>query len=136
GLVALALGIWLFRHLPVNSVGRGAVSLLAVASIVTALALTAVEGTAGAEPTAGKAAAAGDGPVPETYTTDRLAELRTEGPVFVNFTAAWCITCKVNEQVALSSSGVADAFADAGVAYLKGDWTNEDPVITRALAEY
>ena len=136
GLVVLALGIWLFRHLPANSVGRGAVSFLAVASIVTALALTAVEGTVGGEPTAGRAVAAGDGPVPEAYTADRLAKLRTAGPVFVNFTAAWCITCKVNEQVALSSSELEDAFADAGVAYLKADWTNEDPLITRALADY
>ena len=136
GLVVLALGIWLFRHLPANSVGRCAVSFLAVASIVTALALTAVEGTVGGEPTAGRAVAAGDGPVPETYTADRLAKLRTAGPVFVNFTAAWCITCKVNEQVALSSSELEDAFADAGVAYLKADWTNEDPLITRALADY
>ncbi|MEE2913709.1 MAG: protein-disulfide reductase DsbD domain-containing protein [Pseudomonadota bacterium] len=136
GLVTLAFGIWLFRHLPANSVGRGAVSFLAVASIVTALALTAVEGTVGGVPTAGRAVAAGDGPIPETYTADRLAKLRTAGPVFVNFTAAWCITCKVNEQVALSSSELADAFADAGVAYLKADWTNEDPLITRALADY
>ena len=136
GLVVLALGIWLFRHLPANSVGRCAVSFLAVASIVTALALTAVEGTVGGEPTAGRAVGAGDGPVPETYTADRLAKLRTAGPVFVNFTAAWCITCKVNEQVALSSSELEEAFADAGVAYLKADWTNEDPLITRALADY
>jgi len=136
GLVTLAFGIWLFRHLPANSVGRGAVSFLAVASIVTALALTAVEGTVGGVPTAGRAVAAGDGPIPETYSADRLAKLRTAGPVFVNFTAAWCITCKVNEQVALSSSELADAFADAGVAYLKADWTNEDPLITRALADY
>ncbi|PDH36221.1 MAG: thiol:disulfide interchange protein [OM182 bacterium MED-G24] len=136
GLVAITFGIWLFRHLPSGTIGRGLVSVLAVASIVSALALTTVEGSAGAEPTTGKAAAAVDGPVPETYSPDRLAELRTEGPVFVNFTAAWCITCKVNEQVALSSSGVANAFADGGVSYLKGDWTNEDPVITNALAEY
>ena len=73
--------------------------------------ITAVEGTVGGEPTAGRAVAAGDGPVPETYTADRLAKLRTAGPVFVNFTAAWCITCKVNEQVALSSSELEDAFA-------------------------
>lgn len=136
GLVAITFGIWLFRHLPTGVFGRGLVSVLAVVSIVSALALTAVEGSAGAEPTSGKEAAAGNGPVPETYSVARLAELRDEGPVFVNFTAAWCITCKVNEQVALSSSNVAEAFAEAGVAYLKGDWTNEDPVITNALAEY
>src|SRR5690606_36980715 len=64
-------------------------------------------------------------------------DLRAEGrPVFVNFTAAWCITCLVNERVALRSDAIAQAFADANVAYVKGDWTNRDPVITQALREF
>ena len=58
------------------------------------------------------------------------------GPVFVNFTAAWCITCKVNDLVALSSDKVRAVFEMNNVSYLEADWTNEDPVITRALAEY
>ena len=51
-------------------------------------------------------------------------------------TAAWCITCKVNEAVALNSAETKAAFEAAGVRYFKGDWTNEDPAITAALAEY
>jgi thiol:disulfide interchange protein len=53
--------------------------------------------------------------------------------VFVNMTAAWCISCLVNERVALSRPEVAEAFAKAGVTYLKGDWTREDPKITAVL---
>jgi thiol:disulfide interchange protein DsbD len=51
-------------------------------------------------------------------------------------TAAWCITCLVNERVALSTPSVARNFSDAGVLYLKGDWTNRDPAITAYLAEH
>ncbi len=48
-------------------------------------------------------------------------------------TAAWCISCLVNERVALSRPEVQQAFAQGGVAYLKGDWTREDPAITAVL---
>ena len=51
-------------------------------------------------------------------------------------TAAWCITCLVNEKVALSSDVVVDALADRDVTYLKGDWTNNDPAITEVLRQY
>ncbi len=70
----------------------------------------------------------------EHFTADRLASLRAEGrPVFVNMTAAWCVTCLVNERVALSPEKVRAAFAEHGVAYLKGDWTTGDPAITAFL---
>jgi thiol:disulfide interchange protein len=73
----------------------------------------------------------------EPYNAARLAALRAEGkPVFVNMTAAWCITCLVNERVALDSEVIADALAEKGVTYLKGDWTNNDPAITAVLREY
>lgn len=73
----------------------------------------------------------------EAYSAARLAELRQQGkPVFVNMTAAWCITCLVNEKVALSSDVVVDALADRDVTYLKGDWTNNDPAITEVLRQY
>ena len=69
-----------------------------------------------------------------TWSTERVAELRAAGrPVFVNFTAAWCISCKVNEAIALSRPRVADAFARANIAYLKGDWTNRDAAIAAEL---
>ncbi|MCB1693635.1 MAG: thioredoxin family protein, partial [Pseudomonadales bacterium] len=66
----------------------------------------------------------------------KLDDWKADSPVFVNFTAAWCITCKVNEAVALDRAAVREAFEAKGVRYLKGDWTSEDPLITAKLAEY
>ena len=56
-------------------------------------------------------------------------------PVFVDFTAAWCITCLVNERVALDTPASRRAFEAAGVVKLKGDWTNRDPEITAVLKD-
>ncbi len=76
-------------------------------------------------------------PATEAFSEARLAELSAAGtPVFVYFTADWCITCKVNENGALSSPEVARAFADAGVVTLVGDWTSADPTITRFLERH
>ncbi|HUO23003.1 MAG TPA: thioredoxin family protein [Caulobacteraceae bacterium] len=72
----------------------------------------------------------------EPWSPARVDELRAQGkPVFVDFTAAWCITCQVNERTALATHGVADAFRRTGAIYLKADWTNPDPAIARALAD-
>jgi thiol:disulfide interchange protein DsbD len=70
------------------------------------------------------------------YSRDAVEIAKKKGPVFVNFTAAWCITCKVNELNALDVDSVKLAFKDNEITYLKGDWTNEDPNITAALQEY
>ncbi len=73
----------------------------------------------------------------EPFTKARLDELKAAGrPVFVNLTAAWCITCKVNERVALKSSAVANAFQSGGITYLKGDWTRANPEITDLLQRF
>ncbi len=73
----------------------------------------------------------------EPFTQARLDELKARGrPVFVNLTAAWCITCKVNERLALKSSEVAQAFQAAGITYLKGDWTKANPEITALLEHF
>jgi thiol:disulfide interchange protein DsbD len=70
----------------------------------------------------------------EAWSEARVAALRAEGrPVFVNLTAAWCITCKVNERVALGTEATRRAFADRDIALLTGDWTRGDPAITAVL---
>src|SRR5205085_1463861 len=77
---------------------------------------------AAASPPATTAAGAPAGAAWEPFSPARLAELRAQGrPVFVNFTAAWCITCLVNERVALRGPAVTEAFARHGVVYLKAD---------------
>ncbi len=73
----------------------------------------------------------------EPYSEERLAELRREGrPVFIDFTAAWCLTCQVNERIVLNSSKVVEAFRNANIAPLKADWTSQDEQITKALTQY
>jgi thiol:disulfide interchange protein len=73
----------------------------------------------------------------EKFTPTRLADLRAQHrPVLVDMSAAWCITCLVNERVALSPTRVKEAFAQHNVAYLVGDWTRQDPAITAFLQEY
>jgi len=70
----------------------------------------------------------------QPYSTAVLQSLRAQHrPVFVNATAAWCITCLVNEKVAFSDAGVRDAFARKRIAYLVADWTNRNPDITALL---
>ena len=71
------------------------------------------------------------------FTRASLAQLRAEGkPVFVNMTAAWCITCLANEQTTLNTDRVVTAMQDMGITYMKGDWTNQDPEISRILDEF
>ena len=73
----------------------------------------------------------------EPYSAIRLEELRAEGkPVFVNLTAAWCITCLVNEKVALDHDAVKIHMQQNNITYLKGDWTNRDPEITKLLQQF
>ena len=69
------------------------------------------------------------------YTPARLADLAAAGrPVFVDFTAAWCVTCQVNKRLVLNSADVRAAFARANVVLVRADWTRRDPMITQALA--
>lgn len=72
----------------------------------------------------------------EPWSPARVEALRGEGRgVFVNFTAAWCVTCKVNERIAFTPR-VAQAFATGNVTYLVADWTNRDETIAAALGEH
>jgi len=70
----------------------------------------------------------------EAFSPERLAQLRAaRRPVFVDATASWCITCLVNEKIALSRADVAKAFARTHTAYLVADWTKRDAAITQLL---
>jgi thiol:disulfide interchange protein len=73
----------------------------------------------------------------EPYSPERVAELRRAGkPVFIDFSASWCLTCQVNERVALNQPAVAKKFKELDVTLLKGDWTSRDEKITQALQSY
>ncbi|GAB0117015.1 protein-disulfide reductase DsbD family protein [Acidisoma sp. 7E03] len=122
GLLLIAFAAWLSQL-----GGRIAAGLAAVALV----ALPAILWTA--QDLRGGAAAQGPATA-EAFSIPRLAELRGEGkPIFVNLTAAWCVTCLVNNRVALDRADVQRGFQREGVTYLVGDWTNADPAITAYL---
>ncbi|NKE43541.1 cytochrome C biogenesis protein [Roseomonas frigidaquae] len=128
GAVVLAAGLWglgLAQRAGARIAGVTAAGL----AVLVALALLPRLSAAPAVAAAADAQA-------EAWSAARVAELRAAGrPVFVNATAAWCITCQVNERVALRAAAVQDAFAAQGVAYLKADWTRGDPAISALLRD-
>ncbi len=73
----------------------------------------------------------------EPFSNEAVEAHQREGqPVFVDFTGSWCLTCQVNERVALHSEDVIAAFQKKNVAMLKADWTSYDPEITKALQAF
>jgi len=125
GMVLLGFAAWAW--------GRGGI----VVKVSAGLALAAALVLAVREPSLPAPATAATSAEFEAFSPARLDAARAAGkPVFVNMTAAWCITCLVNERVALSSEGGRKLFQDKGIVYLKGDWTNRDPEITRFLSAH
>jgi len=129
GLVLVAMGAWLYgRSLHAPGAWRTAVAaILAAAGLLLAWP----------SPThiAEAAAAANDESEWQPWSPERVRNLVAVGkPVFVDFTAAWCVTCQVNKRIALHDEGVEKAFAARDVVKLKADWTRQDPRITAALA--
>ena len=129
GLVAVAFAAWLYGQW---RPGRWRLGLLA-AGLAAFLALAIGPMVASEAPATSRAAAQDETP----WSEQRVQALSAAGrPVFVNFTAAWCITCKVNEQLALSTDNTRALFEARSVAYLVADWTRRDPVISQQLERY
>ena len=126
-ILAAGFAVWLLGI----GTGRGRIATSTLAVLVALGAGWFV--VRNAIPSVASEARAGD---IQAWTPERVTALQAEGkPVFVNFTAAWCITCLANERVALSRQEVKDTFARLGVVYLKADWTNRNSAIAQALAE-
>ena len=139
--LAVAFGAWMWgvaqRREALSTGGLWAPRIAAAVAVL--LAVPAV--VQGASLSAPASAAAGStvvaaGALPtEPWSPARVAELQDQGrPVFVDFTAAWCVTCQVNEKTALAGQGVLDAFTRTKAVYLKADWTKRDPQIAEALS--
>jgi thiol:disulfide interchange protein DsbD len=136
-MVVVAAGAWVFtntRNLDARRRGYGSIAGL----VALLMALSGLWIVRGQEP-AGVAIGGSDvsGVPSKPYSEALLNQLRAEHrPVFVNATAAWCITCLVNERAVLSQAAVHDAFAKNDVAYLVADWTRRSPAITALLDKY
>lgn len=136
GVVAVGFAGWIYG-IAQQSGNRGrqvGLGFAGLAVIAVVAAVFSLNDRAAAAPTANAGGTVAEGTPSEPFTAARLKELQTAGrPVLVNFTAAWCLTCIVNERVALSHQEVAEALKGGNVAYLKADWTNQNPEITSAL---
>ena len=129
--VVVGAAFWWFGHRQ-RSDGRAWPALLPA---VVAVGVVLMTGLPSSQPAAA-ATAIGD-ELHQPFSREKLAELRAAGtPVFVDFTADWCLTCKVNEKVAIETEAVQTAFREAGVVTLTGDWTRGDPEIARFLADH
>ena len=129
-LIALALWAWQASRAGGSSIWRWA----ALGSLVAAIVVGAPVGFSPAGEASVKTAAGARGPW-QDYAPERVAQLNGAGrPVFVDFTAAWCVTCQVNKRLVLNADAVQRAFAEHGVALLRADWTRRDAAIGRALA--
>jgi thiol:disulfide interchange protein len=148
-LTALALAWVLGRQTGVDGMTLGLAALLALGIALWwigrggrwfawALLLAAVAGPVWLLRPLPPEARAAEGPLPaEPFSEARLAQLRAAGtPVFVYFTADWCLTCKVNERGAMASADVAAAFRARGIKVLAGDWTRGDAAIGRFLERH
>jgi thiol:disulfide interchange protein len=130
GLVLVAMGAWFYgRWAHAGSRWQPAVAVLLAAAGVLVAWPAAVSTSAQAMPAAGKGEV---GWMP--WSPEKVATLTSRGtPVFVDFTAAWCVTCQLNKRMALNSDSVVKAFAERGVVTMRADWTRMDPRITETL---
>lgn len=135
GLVGIVFGIHLLAH------HKKAISIISYIVLLLSLALPLAATNQltpeHASPTNMAQAELAAGGAAQDFSSDRLEKaLAGDNAVFVNMTADWCITCKVNEKVALKSQDVKDLFSAMNVIYFKGDWTNRNPEITQYLNQY
>jgi len=120
----------------------------AAATTIAALVLIAAIGTSvwavralGASPQSVSAQNAPGSQLPasgsdwQPFTPTLVSESRAQGkPVFIDFTASWCLSCQVNERLILNRADVQQRLHDSGAVLLRADWTNQDPDITQTLA--
>jgi thiol:disulfide interchange protein DsbD len=146
GMLLLGLAAWIVHRWSLPQLSRMA-SIAARTAVVAMVGGAVAAGLVGARSSAppspaASANVAGSGADTASaswtpYSAETVASLREDGrPVFVDFTAAWCLTCQVNERSVLNTETVQDAFAKRNVALVKADWTNRDAEITKALASH
>ena len=131
-LVVIAMALWAWRIFKIGQ-GRAWAGVAAAALFGSAVVMwPLLRGGDLDAPSAVTSATTGPW---HAFTPTTVADLGSGGrPVFIDFTAAWCVTCQVNKRLVLNSTEIRDAFAKRGVELVRADWTRRDPVITQALA--
>jgi DsbC/DsbD-like thiol-disulfide interchange protein/cytochrome c biogenesis protein CcdA len=126
----LAIAGWILGRWPAKAPATlSAVLVLALAIAVPVWALRAFA------PNVTAHAQNSDAPLWQPFTPDLVAKYRAEGkPVFVDFTASWCLSCQVNERVVLDRADVQERLKSSGVELVRADWTNHNDTIANALA--
>jgi thiol:disulfide interchange protein DsbD len=134
-LVLFGMAAWSFGLAQRGANGFRWVAACAAAVATYALiAATGQDGVEAAQSARAKSAASSAWQTWSPAAVER--EVGAGRPVFVDFTAAWCVTCQANKRLVLSSGGVTRAFADKHVVLMRADWTNRDPLITQELARF
>ena len=127
---ATAVSLWLLGR---EQWGRGSNRILMLVTAAAAAAVVGVIAT-GTFDRDGTVSGRGDW---HPWSENAVKAALTEGrPVFVDFTAAWCVTCQANKIAALNRDDVQAKFKELGYVLLVGDWTNRDPAITEVLAQF
>jgi thiol:disulfide interchange protein DsbD len=135
--VALAFAAWLVKATPGRLGATAATAVVVGAALVVVRAIDSPSLARPAVATGGPLAMTVGAVTWEPYAPGRIEAALAEGrPVLLNVTAAWCVTCLVNERAALASTTVASRLADRRVLALKADWTRRDAAITRLLASF
>ena len=137
--VLVAAGAWWWGRTPTPSAWGTQVPAAILVAGAIALAWPGVDDRATTGLAARDASTSGVGQSPawQAWSPDAVAAARRAGrSVFVDFTAAWCISCQANKKLVLESESIRRAFAAQDVLLLRADWTRQDPVITAALADF
>ena len=136
-LLAIAFSLWLLSSTGGGRTARTAVAAAAAVIVATAAAWmwSALQPELGDRP-ATASGTAQPGGAWHPWSPDALAKARAEGrPVFVDFTAAWCLTCQINKRATLGDEELMQAFRAKDVLLLRADWTRRDPLVTEALRQ-
>ena len=135
-LLLLSVAAWIAGRWPQNRVVR--ITAAAIGIAITVYCSAALTPLAAADRQDGSEAALAKGGLKwEAFSPDKLASYRSSGkPVLVDFTAAWCLTCQVNDRVVFHSPEVEQRLNRSDIALLRADWTSYDPVITEWLAKF
>ena len=143
GAVLLALALWLVGRFVQGGSGsrRTWAASLAVALLALGVWTAWPQRVAGDAPAAQARQAASDASGEalgwQPWSRERVADALASGrPAFVDFTAAWCVSCQANKRLVLERDAIVAAMAQRGVVRLRADWTNRDPAITEELARY